>query len=51
MASSMRASSVHSLYSYLSNVYAPVLFGQSEAQGAKTDAQLRDLLYSLKAGL
>lgn len=37
MTSSMRASSVHSLHAYLSNVYATVLFGQSEASGAKTD--------------
>lgn len=51
MVSSMRASSVHSLHAYLSNVYATVLFGQSEANGGKTDTQLRDLLYSLKAGL
>ena len=51
MISSMRGSSVHSLHAYLSNVYGPGLFGQSEASGAKTDTQLRDLLYSLKAGL
>jgi hypothetical protein len=47
----MRSSSVHSLHGYLSNVYATVLFGQSKDSGAKTDTQLRDLLYSLKAGL
>jgi hypothetical protein len=36
MASSMRASAVHSLHSYLSNVYATVLFGGAE-NNAKTD--------------
>jgi hypothetical protein len=51
LVSSMRSSSVHSLHGYLSNVYATVLFGQSKDSGAKTDTQLRDLLYSLKAGL
>lgn len=48
----MRNSSVHSLHAYLSNVYAPVLFGQADQdKNSKTDTQLRDLLYSLRAGL
>jgi hypothetical protein len=52
MVSSMRNSSVHSLHAYLANIYAPVLFGQSEQdKNSKTDTQLRDLLYSLRAGL
>lgn len=46
----MRNSSVHSLHQYLSNVYCTVLFGQSKESG-KSDTQLRDLLYSLRAGL
>jgi hypothetical protein len=48
MASSIRGSSVASLHAYLSNVYSYVLFSQKDQ---KTDTQLRDLLYSLKAGL
>ena len=50
----MRNSSVQALHSYLSCVYGPVLFGEAgkEAAGTKkTDNQLRDLLYSLQAGL
>lgn len=52
MLSSIRGGSVASLHSYLNTVYAPVLFGEGdEAQSAKQDTQLRDLLFSLKAGL
>lgn len=53
MTSSMRNSSVQALHTYLSSVYGPVLFGEAKSQdGAKkTDNQLRDLLYSLQAGL
>lgn len=51
MVSSMRSSCVHSLHAYLSNVYSKVLFGEADASKQKTDTQLRDLLYSLSAGL
>jgi len=54
MISSIRNSSVQALHTYLTNVYGPVLFGEAgeaAAAGGKTDNQLRDLLYSLKAGL
>ncbi len=47
----MRSSSVHSLHGYLTNVYSHVLFGSSKDQSAKTDTQLRDLLFSLNSGL
>lgn len=50
MVSSSRNNHVHALHAYLSNVYAPVLFGQTE-KSAKVDTQLRDLLFSLQAGL
>ena len=52
MTSSMRNSSVQALHSYLNSVYGPVLFGEAKAgDNKKTDNQLRDLLYSLQAGL
>ena len=52
MVSSMRNSSVYALHSYLSNVYCTVLFNQAKEEGgAKTDSQLRDLMFSLRAGL
>jgi len=51
MVSSIRGGSVASLHAYLNTVYAPVLFGEGEDAGVKQDNQLRDLLYSLKAGL
>ena len=54
LTSSMRNSSVQALHTYLDKVYGPVLFGQDKKQdgGAmKTDGQLRDLLFSLQAGL
>lgn len=49
----MRNSSVQALHTYLSTVYGPVLFGEAKQNeaGQKTDNQLRDLLYSLQAGL
>jgi hypothetical protein len=42
---------MHSLHAYLQNVYCTVLFGEAEQSKQKTDTQLRDLLFSLKAGL
>jgi hypothetical protein len=48
--STIRGSSVLSLHSYISTIYAPILFGDVE-EGSKQNAQLRDLVYSLKAGL
>ena len=53
MASTLRQSSIHSLHRYLNNVYAPLLFGELEDSNKKDsgDNQLRDLLYSFKAGL
>ena len=53
MTSCMCNSSVQALHTYLSTVYGPVLFGEAEEGGkkSKNDNQLRDLLYSLKAGL
>lgn len=53
MTSSMRNSSVQALQTYLDKVYGPVLFGEAKQQDGskKTDNQLRDLLYSLQAGL
>lgn len=54
MVSSIRNSSIHSLHAYLNCVYGPVLFGTAEEamkSGGKSDNHLRDLLYSLKAGL
>ena len=50
----MRNSSAQALHTYLDKVYAPVLFGEAGKESAgskKTDNQLRDLLYSLQAGL
>ena len=48
----MRNSSVQALHTYLSSVYGPVLFGEAKStENKKTDNQLRDLLYSLQAGL
>ena len=51
----MRNSSVQALHTYLSCVYGPVLFGEAKSgadpASKKTDNQLRDLLYSLQAGL
>ena len=54
MTSSVRNSSAQALHTYLNSVYGPVLFGQVEedqSSKGKTDNQLRDLLYALKAGL
>lgn len=50
MVSTIRGSSVHALFSYISTVYTPILFGDVE-DGGKQNNQLRDLIYSLKAGL
>ena len=50
----MRNSAVQALQLYLSGVYGPVLFGDAKSgqdSNKKTDNQLRDLLYSLQAGL
>ena len=41
---------MQSLFSYLSTIYTPILFGDVD-EGHKQNTQLRDLLYSLKAGL
>jgi hypothetical protein len=38
------------LHQYISIIYTPILFGDVE-EGSKQNAQLRDLVYSLKAGL
>lgn len=50
LVSTIRGSSVLALHSYISTIYTPILFGDIE-EGSKQNAQLRDLLYSLKAGL
>lgn len=48
----MRNSAVQALHTYLQGVYGPVLFGDAKNNAdKKTDNQLRDLLYSLQAGL
>jgi len=51
MASTIRGGSGTALHAYLQTIYAPVLFGEGNDQNNKQDTQLRDLLFSLKAGL
>jgi hypothetical protein len=48
--STIRGSSVQALHSYISTIYTPILFGDVD-EGQKQNTQLRDLVYSLKAGL
>ncbi len=50
MVSTIRGSSVLALHSYISTIYTPILFGDVD-EGSKQNTQLRDILYSLKAGL
>jgi hypothetical protein len=50
LVSTIRGSSVLALHHYISTIYTPILFGDVE-DGHKQNAQLRDLIYSLKAGL
>lgn len=50
LVSTIRGSSVQALHSYISTIYTPILFGDVE-DGSKQNTQLRDILYSLKAGL
>ena len=51
MMSSIRGNSVQSLYYYINTIYAPILFGEVDDATSKQNTQLRDLLFSLKAGL
>lgn len=48
--STIRSSSVASLFNSLSTVYLPILVNDID-EGQKHNTQLRDIMFSLKAGL
>ena len=51
LVSSIRQSSISSLYALISKIYVPLLRQGDKDAGNEKNNQLRDLLYSLRAGL